>query len=98
MRRLFSGYAFGPWTEVLVRSKREREGRRGRADRRSARRPNSDEQFLTSPNLKQAVITGLVQSQEIAGGMTNELFGRRNDLRHAADAGDDRRPCEEGAD
>lgn len=35
---------------------------------------NSEEQFLASPNLKQAVIIGLVQSQENSGGMTNELF------------------------
>jgi type I restriction enzyme R subunit len=44
------------------------------------RAANSEEQFLASPNLKQAVVTGLVQSQENAGGMTNELFGDQQKL------------------
>ena len=44
------------------------------------RAANSEQQFLASPNLKQAVITGLVQSQENAGGMTNELFGDEQKL------------------
>ncbi len=44
------------------------------------RAANSEEQFLASPNLKQAVVTGLVQSQENAGGMANELFADEQKL------------------